>query len=226
MYSLLIAPEMHRPAATLLLPTVRPYVWTLSPSPLSEDSQPITLDQCLATLPIPGAHLTSWGAPILTHGTSKWVLSTRRPVMAAKQPGKKGTSRRALRNILSLACQKGARVWRKTVIAVETHWGRLLLEDSWWANFSVSYPMIKPTYLPLSFSFWRKKAKKGGWGPVVTHKKISSVNPIPGMDFKLIEATEHVDFAFSDLFDRFKNNHWNSPMDQKPFCIDSQATIK
>lgn len=69
--SLLIAPEKHRPAAALLIPTGRPYVPTLSPDPLPEDSQPITLDQCLAPLPIPGAHLASWGVSILTYGTSK-----------------------------------------------------------------------------------------------------------------------------------------------------------
>lgn len=52
------------------------------------------------------------------------------------------------------------------------------------------------------------------------HKKISSVNPIPGMDFELVEPTERVDFAFSDLFDRFKDNRWGIPMNHKPFCID------
>lgn len=69
---------------------------------------------CLAPLPIPGAHLASWAVLILTNGAPKWVLSTRRPVMAAKQTGRRGTRRRALHNILSSACEKRG-------MAVEKH---------------------------------------------------------------------------------------------------------
>lgn len=50
----------------------------------------------------------------------------------------------------------------------------------------------------------RRKRRMGG-ETSVTHKKISSVDPIPGMDFELIEPTERVDFAFSDLFDHFNS---------------------
>ncbi|KAE8542214.1 hypothetical protein D1P53_001700 [Cryptococcus gattii VGV] len=66
----------------------------------------------------------------------------------------------------------------------------------------------------------RKRKRRRGGKTTVTHKKISPVNLILGMDFELLEATEHVNYAFSDLFDHFKNNHWSSPMNQTPFCID------
>lgn len=51
-------------------------------------------------------------------------------------------------------------------------------------------------------------------------KKLSFGEPDAGNGlFKLAETTECINFAFGDLFDLFKNNHWGSSANHMPFCI-------